>query len=294
MPELPEVETVRRGLEPFLAGARIEAVRLNRPDLRFPFPSRLDEALMGQTIEHVGRRAKYLLLGLSSGTTLLSHLGMTGSYRFRDFSFKGPSRYFEPDQNEKHDHLELALSHPRHGAMTLVYNDARRFGFMDLFDDEAACAFLAGLGPEPLGNGFSAALLAERFRGRTTPVKAALLDQRIVAGLGNIYVSEALHRARVRPTTAVAQLVPARRGPGARLEALAESVRAVLVEAIEAGGSTLRDFRAADGALGYFQHRFAVYDREGEACPREGCGGTVLRIVQSGRSSFFCPRCQRG
>lgn len=293
MPELPEVETVRRGLEPWLSGARIETVELKRKDLRFPFPKGMAKALEGKTIEGVGRRAKYLLFRLSSGQTLLSHLGMTGSYRFEGFKFKEPSRYFEPDQDEKHDHLRLALTHPRHGAMTLLYNDARRFGFMELFRDESESPFLAGLGPEPLGNEFSAVAMAERFRGKKAPMKAALLDQRVVAGLGNIYVSEALHRAHIRPTTAAGKLVLKSGAPSQRLNALADAVRIVLTEAIEAGGSTLRDFRAADGGPGYFQHRFAVYDREGEPCPTPGCKGLIRRIVQSGRSTFYCPVCQK-
>lgn len=293
MPELPEVETVRRGLEPWLSGARIETVELKRKDLRFPFPKGMAKALEGKTIEGVGRRAKYLLFRLSSGQTLLSHLGMTGSYRFEGFKFKEPSRYFEPDQDEKHDHLRLALTHPEHGAMTLLYNDARRFGFMELFRDESESPFLAGLGPEPLGNEFSAVAMAERFRGKKAPMKAALLDQRVVAGLGNIYVSEALHRAHIRPTTAAGKLVLKSGAPSQRLNALADAVRIVLTEAIEAGGSTLRDFRAADGGPGYFQHRFAVYDREGEPCPTPGCKGLIRRIVQSGRSTFYCPVCQK-
>jgi formamidopyrimidine-DNA glycosylase len=176
--------------------------------------------------------------------------------------------------------------------MRLIYNDARRFGFMDLFADEAQSPWLAELGPEPLSNAFNASEMAARFKGKTAPMKAALLDQRVVAGLGNIYVSEALHRAHIRPDVAAGKLVLKSGKPSKRLEDLADSVRTVLIEAIDAGGSTLRDFRAADGNTGYFQHRFAVYDREGEPCPTPGCRGTIRRIVQSGRSSFFCPVCQ--
>ena len=293
MPELPEVETVRRGLAPWLEGARIDKVTLNRKDLRFPFPRRLKAALEGKAIDSVGRRAKYLLFRLSSGETLLSHLGMTGSYRFEGLKFKEPSRYFEPDQDPKHDHVRIAVTHPKHGPLVLIYNDARRFGFMELFRDEAESPFLAGLGPEPLGNAFNAVEMAERFRGKKAPMKAALLDQRVVAGLGNIYVSEALHRAHIRPTTQAGRLVLKSGAPSKRLEALADAVRVVLMEAVEAGGSTLRDFRAADGGLGYFQHRFAVYDREGEPCPTPGCTGTIKRIVQSGRSTYYCPVCQK-
>lgn len=292
MPELPEVETVRRGLAPFLEGARIEAVTLNRKDLRFPFPRELAKSLTGQVIESVGRRAKYLLFRLSGGKTLLSHLGMTGSYRFEDFKFKEPSRYHEPTQQQKHDHLVLELTHPRHGALRLVYNDARRFGFIDLFGDEAQSPYLAGLGPEPLGNDFSAQEMAGRFKAKKAPIKAALLDQRVVAGLGNIYVSEALHRAHIRPDVEARSLVHKSGAPSKRLDDLARGVRTVLIEAVEAGGSTLRDFRAADGGPGSFQHRFAVYDREGEPCPTPLCRGVIRRIVQSGRSTFFCPVCQ--
>ncbi len=292
MPELPEVETVRRGLDPYVAGARIDKVTLRRKDLRFPFPEGFSAALEGQTILSTGRRAKYLLFRLSSGRTWLSHLGMTGTYRFEDFRFKEPSRYYEPTEYRKHDHLVLDLTHPGHGTMQLIYNDARRFGFMDLFEDEQQSPWLAGLGPEPLSNAFNAAEMAERFRGKKAPMKAALLDQRVVAGLGNIYVSEALHRAHIRPEVPAGKLVLKSGQPSRRLEDLAEGVRTVLLEAIDAGGSTLRDFRAADGNSGYFQHRFAVYDREGEPCPTPGCRGTIRRIVQSGRSSFYCPVCQ--
>lgn len=292
MPELPEVETVRRGLAPLLEGARIAGVRLNRKDLRFPFPDGFAEALTGATIENAGRRAKYLLFRLSTGRTWLSHLGMTGSFRFAEFSFKQPSRYYEPALDKKHDHVVLDLEHPREGPLRLIYSDARRFGFMDLFAREQDCPYLAGLGPEPLGNGFNAAEMAERFRGKTAPMKAALLDQRVVAGLGNIYVSEALHRAHILPTLPAGRLVLKSGRPSRRLDLLADGVRTVLTEAIAAGGSTLRDFRAADGGSGYFQHRFAVYDRAGEPCPTPLCRGTVARIVQSGRSSFYCPVCQ--
>lgn len=292
MPELPEVETVRRGLDPYVTGARIDKVTLNRKDLRFAFPEGFKTALEGATIESTGRRAKYLLFRLSTGKTWLSHLGMTGSYRFEDFKFKDPSRYYEPDEDRKHDHLVLELTHPEHGAMKLIYNDARRFGFVDLFGDETESPYLAGLGPEPLSNAFNAAEMAERFLGKKAPMKAALLDQRVVAGLGNIYVSEALYRAHIRPDIAARTLVLKSGKPSRRLEDLADGVRSVLNEAIEAGGSTLRDFRTAEGGTGYFQHHFAVYDREGEPCPTPGCRGTIQRIVQSGRSSFFCPVCQ--
>jgi formamidopyrimidine-DNA glycosylase len=293
MPELPEVETVRRGLEPWVAGTRIVKVTLNRPDLRFPFPAGFADALAGATITAIGRRAKYLLFRLSNGLTWLSHLGMTGSYRFAGHIFKEPSRYYEPAIDPKHDHVVMELDHPEHGSLTLIYADPRRFGFMDLFCDEADSPFLRDLGPEPLSNAFNAAEMAERFAGKKAPMKAALLDQRVVAGLGNIYVSEALHRAHILPTRQAGTLVEKSGAPSPPLDELADGVRAVLNEAIEAGGSTLRDFRAADGTSGYFQHHFAVYDREGEPCPTPGCNGTILRIVQSGRSTYFCPVCQK-
>jgi formamidopyrimidine-DNA glycosylase len=293
MPELPEVETVRRGLEPWLTGARIDSVRLNRADLRFPFPAGFADKLTGATIEHVDRRAKYLLFRLSNGFTWLSHLGMAGSYRFAGRRFKEPSRYYEPGVDEKHDHVVLELTHPKEGPLTLIYADARRFGFMDLFEGDENSPYLQGLGPEPLSNAFNAEEMATRFRGKTAPMKAALLDQRVVAGLGNIYVSEALHRAHILPTRQAKTLVLKSGGPSKRLDTLADGVRTVLIEAIDAGGSTLRDFRDAEGGSGYFQHRFAVYDREGEPCPTPGCPGAILRIVQSGRSTYYCPVCQK-
>jgi formamidopyrimidine-DNA glycosylase len=293
MPELPEVETVRRGLAPFLEGARIAAVRLNRADLRFPFPDGFAERLTGASITIAGRRAKYLLFSLSTGDTWLSHLGMTGSYRLAGISLPEPSRYEQPGEDVRHDHFALDLDHPRRGPLTLIYNDPRRFGFVALIRPGEESPFLSGLGPEPLGNDFNAAHLAGAFAGRRTPVKAALLDQRTVAGIGNIYASEALWRAHIRPDAIAGALVTKAGGPRARLEGLATGVRQVLLDAIAAGGSTLRDFRAADGSLGRFQHRFAVYDREGEPCLTPGCAGRVRRIVQAGRSSFFCPVCQR-
>ena len=293
MPELPEVETVRRGLAPYLEGARIDKVTLNRKDLRFPFPKGFAKALEGQTITSVGRRAKYLLFRLSSGKTWLGHLGMTGAYRFAEGRFKEPSRYYETGEDIKHDHVVMGLTHPSRGKLTLIYSDARRFGFMDLFEHEADSPYLEGLGPEPLGNEFNAEEMAARFKGKSAPMKAALLDQRVVAGLGNIYVSEALWRAHIRPTVPAKKLVLKSGKPSARLELLADGVRSVLTDAIEAGGSTLRDFRDAEGGSGYFQHRFDVYDRENDPCHTPGCTGTVKRIVQSGRSTFYCPVCQK-
>lgn len=285
MPELPEVETVRRGLVPALEGRRILAVRLNRPDLRFPFPAGFAERIAGRRVERLDRRAKYLLIRLEDGQTLLSHLGMSGRYSIEaenlavqpgDFVHAAPA-------NPKHDHVVLDVE----GGVTVRYNDPRRFGFMDLIAADGDSPYLAGLGPEPNSNGFSSAYLSEVLSGRRTPVKAALLDQKVVAGLGNIYVCEALHRARISPRRLAATI------PGVRAERLAPAVRSVIDEAIASGGSTLRDFAAADGALGYFQHTFRAYGREGEACPEAGCTGHIGRIVQSGRSTFFCPVCQR-
>lgn len=293
MPELPEVETVRRGIAPYLEGARIDKVTLNRKDLRFAFPQGLVAALEGAEIVSVTRRAKYLLIELSNGRTVLSHLGMTGSYRFAEKKLDQPSRYYETDEAPKHDHMIWTVHHPVHGDLHLIYADPRRFGFIDLFDGPENSPYLAELGPEPLSNAFNAEELATGFANKKAPIKAALLDQRVVAGLGNIYASEALHRAHILPTVAAGTLVTAKGKPKAALEDLVSCVRQVLIEAIEVGGSTLRDFRNAEGGSGYFQHRFAVYDREGEPCPTPLCTGTIARIVQSGRSTFYCPVCQK-
>jgi formamidopyrimidine-DNA glycosylase len=218
---------------------------------------------------------------------------MTGNFRFEDQPSVGAgSRYHFAGGGTKHDHVVFDLVMTDGTRTALVYADPRRFGFMTLFSDPLACAYLSHLGPEPMGNDFSAPQLAERFLGRRTPVKSALLDQRNVAGLGNIYVSEALWRAGIAPTEPTGRLVDSNGAASPRLDVLVGAIRAVLAEAIAAGGSTLKDFRAADGASGYFQHRFDVYDRDGAACRRPGCSGTITRIVQSGRSSYFCPRCQ--
>ena len=285
MPELPEVETVRRGLEPVLLGARLERVRQNRPDLRFPFPERFAERLEGAVIERLDRRAKYLLFPLSTGETWVTHLGMTGR-----FTLEGEGiGLFEdaPPVTGKHEHVTL---HVRSGdrLTRLGFADARRFGFMGLIQtgDVDGHDWFRNLGPEPLSNVFGAADLKHGFAGRRTPVKIALLDQAVVAGLGNIYVCEALYRSRISPLSAAGSI------SGPRLETLASAIRAVLREAVEAGGSTLKDFANAEGGQGYFQHRFDVYGREGEACHTPACSGAVRRIVQSGRSTFYCPRCQ--
>jgi formamidopyrimidine-DNA glycosylase len=286
MPELPEVETVRRGLEPVLAGARLTRVRINRPDLRFAFPERFVERLEEATVERIERRAKYLLMPLSTGETWITHLGMTGRFTL-DGTQLGEFEEPAPIAG-KHEHFSACAT--RDGATTRIgFADARRFGFMGLIATEAVEAhpWFAALGPEPLGNGFSGAHLAEAFRTKTQNIKVSLLDQRIVAGLGNIYVCEALYRARISPVVAAGKITRP------RLERLAVEVVAVLRDAIEAGGSTLRDFANADGGQGYFQHRFDVYGREGEPCRGDGCTGVVKRIVQGGRSTFYCPGCQK-
>jgi formamidopyrimidine-DNA glycosylase len=293
MPELPEVETVRLSLEPYLEGARIDKVALNRADLRAPFPAGFAKALEGKTVTRLDRRGKFLLFRLSSGRTWVSHLGMTGSFRFKNIVLDKQSRYFEPVSDEKHDHVVVSLTHPKRGKLTMIFADARRFGVMDLIDSDETGEGVKDLGPEPLSNAFNAVELATRFRNKQTPVKAALLDQRVVAGLGNIYVSEALHRAHIRPTVKAGKLVLKSGQPSKRLEDLAAAIPTVLSEAIEFGGSTLRDFRSGDGSEGSYQHRFAVYDRAGKPCPTPGCAGTVRRIVQAGRSTFYCPVCQK-
>lgn len=285
MPELPEVETVRRGLTPVLEGARLGGVRINRPDLRFPFPDRFVDRLEGATVERIDRRAKYLLMPLSTGETWVTHLGMTGRFTL-DGRQLGEFEEAAPIAG-KHEHFSACAN--RNGRTRIGFADARRFGFMGLIPtaEIEAHPWFAGLGPEPLGNGFSGAHLAEAFAGKKQNIKVSLLDQRIVAGLGNIYVCEALYRARISP------LVAAGAVSRPRLERLAAEVREVLNDAIAAGGSTLRDFANAEGGQGYFQHRFDVYGREGEPCRGEGCDGVVRRIVQGGRSTFYCPRCQR-
>lgn len=283
MPELPEVETVRRGLAPAMEGVQITRADINRPDLRWPFPPRMAERLKGQTVLRLRRRSKYILADLASDETLLIHLGMSG----RMLISGDPLGQFLHDHPapEKHDHVVL---HMGNGAR-ITFNDPRRFGAMDLIGTPGADQhpLLVKLGPEPLGNAFHEAYLQAALKGRNTPIKSALLDQRIVAGLGNIYVCEALFRARISPKRRAGQI------SAIRIATLAPVIRAVIAEAIEAGGSSLRDFRQTDGELGYFQHRFDVYDREGQVCRTAGCGGTICRISQSGRSSFYCPQCQR-
>ena len=287
MPELPEVETVRRGLIPALEGRRLLAVEVNRPNLRFAFPDRFAERLTEQRVERIDRRAKYLLVRLSGGETMIGHLGMSGRFSIEvDGAAAQPGDFVHAaPANPKHDHVVFRAE----GGVVVRYNDPRRFGYMDLFRTaaEADHPVLGSLGPEPHGNEFSGPYLSSVLAGRRTPIKAALLDQSIVAGLGNIYVCEALHRSGISPRRAAASI------PGVRADRLATAVRAVIIEAIEAGGSSLKDFASTDGALGYFQHRFRVYDRLGAPCPTDGCQGSIQRIVQSGRSTWFCSTCQR-
>lgn len=292
MPELPEVETVRRGLCPVLEGAIIERVELRRPDLRFPFSPRFAARLRGRRIDALRRRGKYLLAETDADLVLVMHLGMSGSFRVEGSEPVGErSLYHARAKDAAHDH---AIFHLRSG-LRVIYNDARRFGFMLLIgrDELETHPLLAGLGLEPTGNALSAEALAPRFAGRAAPLKAILSDQRVIAGLGNIYACEALWRARLSPLRTAGTLVRAGGRPSERLERLTEAVRAVIRDAIEAGGSSLRDYVQADGTLGMFQHAFAVYDRERAPCRRPGCRGRIRRIVQSGRSTFYCPVCQR-
>jgi len=292
MPELPEVETVRRGLTPAMLGARIDRVELRRADIRFPFPPAFAKRLTGQRIVDLGRRAKYLLFELDGGETLIAHLGMSGSFRLERTAASTPGAFHhERSKDPKHDHVVLTLDN----GWVVTYNDPRRFGFMDLAPTATLGEHprMRGLGAEPLAPDFDAARLAQLFAGSRAPLKSALLDQKRIAGLGNIYVCEALFRARLAPSRPASLLADARGAPTRAATAVSEAIRAVLEEAVEAGGSTLRDHRQANGELGYFQHVFKVYDREGLPCLRERCRGIIKRIAQSGRSTFFCPKCQR-
>lgn len=283
MPELPEVETVRRGLEPVMSGRRIRHAEVRRPDLRWPLPDRMADRLSGVVVDRLRRRSKYILADLSSGETLIIHLGMSGRMLISG-AMPGNFHHAHPAP-EKHDHVVLDIE----GGARVTFNDARRFGAMDLVATEALDShwLIEKLGPEPFGNAFDEDYLVGCLKRRNTPIKAALLDQRIVAGLGNIYVCEVLHRAGISPARRAGRISEA------RVRGLVPIIRQVLTEAIDAGGSSLRDYRQADGELGYFQHTFRVYDREGEACRASGCAGHIVRIVQSGRSSFYCRTCQR-
>jgi len=295
MPELPEVETVRRGLEPAMEGARFAKVEVHRGDLRWPLAKDFARRLEGKTIIGLGRRAKYLLADLSSGDVLIMHLGMSGSFHVFQESGgpgKAPGNYYhERAQHTAHDHIVFHMS----SGAVVTFNDPRRFGSMKIVPRQELEAepLLSRLGPEPLGNAFDAAALAGACRGKKTTLKAALSDQRVVAGLGNIYVCEALYRARLSPKRSAATIATKSGAPNERAERLVEGIKAVLNEAIRDGGSSLRDHRLTDGELGMFQHHFRVYDREGQKCPTRGCGGTVKRIVQNGRSTFYCPACQK-
>jgi formamidopyrimidine-DNA glycosylase len=299
MPELPEVETVRRGLQPAMEGAKILRAEARRKDLRFPFQKDFVARLEGQTVTGLGRRAKYLMADLASGDVLLMHLGMSGSFRVvAGKSKSAPGKFHHPRSEDRaHDHVVFHMS----SGATVIFNDPRRFGYMKIFardriEDEP---LLRGLGPEPLGNEFDAAMLARACANRKTSLKAALLDQRVVAGLGNIYVCEALFRAHLSPRRLAATLATKKTkgSPGGEptdhAKRLVGAIHAVLNQAIKAGGSSLRDHRQTSGELGYFQHSFQVYDREGKKCESPGCGGIVRRFTQNGRSTFWCPKCQR-
>jgi len=301
MPELPEVETVRRGLQPVMEGSKIVTAEVRRKDLRFAFQKDFVARLTGQTVTGLGRRAKYLLADLASGDVLLMHLGMSGSFRvIKDDERNAPGQFHHPRKEDRaHDHVVFHMS----SGAAVVFNDPRRFGYMKIIargaiDDEP---LLKGLGPEPLGNEFDAKMLARSCANRKTSLKAALLDQRVVAGLGNIYVCEALYRSQLSPRRLAATLATkagprksvAGGEPTDHAKRLVTAIHAVLNQAIKAGGSSLRDHRQTDGELGYFQHSFQVYDREGEKCQTAGCGGIVRRFTQNGRSTFWCPKCQK-
>ena len=288
MPELPEVETVRRGLAPAMEGARVDKVEVRHRGLRWPIAKDFETRIEGNTVEGLGRRAKYLIADLSSGDVLVMHLGMSGSFRVGKDAKPGVY-YHETSKSTAHDHVVFHMSN----GQTITFNDPRRFGSMKLVPRAKLDAepLLRGIGPEPLGNEFDAAMLAKACQAKKTSLKAALLDQRVVAGLGNIYVCEALYRAHLSPKRRASTIADRNGRPNERAEALVVAIKAVLNDAIKAGGSSLRDHRRADGSLGDFQHNFQVYDREGEPCP-DG-KGSVKRIVQNGRSTFYCPSCQK-
>ena len=293
MPELPEVETVRRGLQPVMEGSKIVKAEIRRKDLRFPFQNGFVARLEGQTVTGLGRRAKYLMADLESGDVLLMHLGMSGSFRVvTDEDKTVPGQFHHPRHEDRaHDHVVFHMS----SGAAVVFNDPRRFGYMKIIarkalDDEP---LLKGLGPEPLGNAFDARMLAQSCASKKTSLKAALLDQRVVAGLGNIYVCEALYRSHLSPRRLAATLADKKGQPTDHAGRLVSAIHTVLNQAIKAGGSSLRDHRQTSGELGYFQHSFQVYDREGEKCQTAGCSGIVRRFTQNGRSTFWCPKCQK-
>jgi len=285
MPELPEVETVRRGLAPALVGRRIAKAKTRRADLRFPFPDRFAARLKGRRVDALERRAKYLLAHLDDGNVWITHLGMTGRWSVIGAKRQPGDFYYAEPTDPTHTHFVMEMEE---GAK-LEFNDPRRFGYMDLIAESELekHAFFKAMGPEPLGNEFHLPYLQKTLAKKKTSIKAALLDQRVIAGLGNIYVVEALHRSGIAPTKEAGRI------SAQRLEKLYHAIRAVLEEAIEAGGSTLSDYAGVDGAQGGFQHRFRVYDQEGEKCGTLNCTGTIIRATHGGRSSFWCPRCQR-
>ncbi len=283
---------MRRGLEPVLVGAMFRSVEQRRPDLRFPFPEAFSARLADRRVEKLARRAKYLQAQLDDGAVLVMHLGMSGSFRIEAVDTIVPGVFHHPRSTcGLHDHVVFDLSN---GAR-VVYNDPRRFGFMLLIERNrlASHPLFARIGVEPLSETFDGMTLARLFAGRATPLKAALLDQTLIAGLGNIYVCEALHRAGLSPRRAAGTLAKRDGTPTARADGLAAAIRTVLLEAVAVGGSSLRDHRQTDGSPGYFQHSFRVYDRVDDPCPKLTCAGSVRRIVQGGRSTFFCPVCQR-
>jgi len=282
MPEMPEVETVRRGLTPHLSGSIVSFVDLRRPNLRFPFPENFEEILIGAKIERIDRRSKYLLFRLSNGYTWMSHLGMTGVWTVGS------------EGKGKHDHVYFEFDD---GLKTAVYTDHRRFGFMDIFEtsNESEQKWLATLGPEPLTEDFTVQVLKSNLHGKRSPIKSALLDQRVVSGLGNIYVSEILFRSKISPTKTAAEVAGKSNRVNTKIQRIFENTNQVIAEAIMVGGSTISDFRGVSGEsdLGYFAQQFRVFNREGEECIKENCKGKILRIVQSGRSTFYCPKCQK-
>ena len=282
MPEMPEVETVRRGLTPHLSGSVVSFVDLRRSNLRFPFPDNFEEILIGAKIERIDRRSKYLLFRLSNGFTWMSHLGMTGVWTVGS------------EGKGKHDHVYLEFDD---GMKTAVYTDHRRFGFMDIFEtsNESEQKWLSSLGPEPLTDDFTAQVLKSNLHGKRSPIKSALLDQRVVSGLGNIYVSEILFRSKISPIKTASEVAGKSNMVNTKIKRIFENTNQVIAEAIMVGGSTISDFRgvSGDSDLGYFAQQFRVFNREGEECIKENCKGKILRIVQSGRSTFYCPKCQK-
>ena len=297
MPELPEVETVKRGLAPAMEGALISSVDVNRPNLRFPFPKNFAERLTGCKIDSVGRRAKYLVLSLDNGEVLIMHLGMSGSFHVEDVENDTRSSTDPHQQRDRlmaHDHVIFHLQ-GKLGKFRVIYNDPRRFGFMDMIGQSqlATHKFFVNLGIEPTGNSLDGRCIAQLFAAKNAPLKSVLLDQKLIAGLGNIYVCEALWQGELSPLRLAKTLSSKHPAALKRASALADAIRDVIARAIEAGGSTLNDHRRTDGTLGYFQHRFNVYDREGEQCTKPECNGKIKRITQSGRSTYFCAKCQK-